>query len=115
MGLWPGDDYFGYRYDYSSEYVHVMKELWTTGHSDFKGTHFEMQNCMMQPTPSADIKIVAAGQSGRGMEFAAQYADYNFVMGTGINTPTACAPTCARLVEAAAKTGRDVGSTCSSW
>lgn len=28
MGLWPGDDHFGKRYDYSSEYVRVMQELW---------------------------------------------------------------------------------------
>lgn len=111
MGLWPGDDYFGYRYDYSTEYVRVMKELWETGHSDFQGEHFTMEGCMMKPVPSGPIPIVAAGQSGRGMEFAAQYADYNFVLGTGLNTPTACAPTCARLIEATAKTGRDVGST----
>jgi pyrimidine oxygenase len=69
-----------------------------------------MDHCMMKPTPSADIKIVAAGQSGRGMEFAADYADYNFVMGSGVNTPMACAPTAQRLVEASAKSGRDVGS-----
>ncbi len=30
MGLWPGDEYFGYRYDYSSEFVAVMRELWAT-------------------------------------------------------------------------------------
>ena len=44
------------------------------------------------------------------MEFSAHYADYNFVNGKGINTPTACAPTCQSLIDAAAKTGREVGS-----
>ena len=110
MGLWPGDDYFGYRYDYSTEYVQVMKDLWSTGESNHKGRFFEMKDCAMKPLPSRDIKIVAAGQSGRGMDFAAAYADYNFVMATGVNTPTACAPTCQKLVEAAVRTGRDVGS-----
>ncbi|WP_334174483.1 pyrimidine utilization protein A [Pseudoxanthobacter sp.] len=110
MGLWPGNDYFGYRYDYSSEYVHVMKELWSTGHSNFKGEHFTMNDCMLKPQPSADIKIVAAGQSPRGMKFAAEYADYNFALGSGINTPTAFAPANERLVEASALTGRDVGA-----
>ena len=33
MGLWPGDEYFGYRYEYSEEYVRVMQELWTKGSS----------------------------------------------------------------------------------
>jgi pyrimidine oxygenase len=110
MGLWPGDDYFGKRYDYASEYVTVMKDLWGTGLSNHKGTFFEMENCMMKPMPSSDIQLVVAGQSGRGMEFAAELADFNFVNGIGVNTPTACAPTVKRLVEAAAKTGRDVGS-----
>ncbi|WP_244937360.1 LLM class flavin-dependent oxidoreductase, partial [Methylobacterium crusticola] len=110
MGLWPGDAYFGYRYDYATEYVQVMRELWATGASDFKGAHFRMDGCMMKPVPSGPIAVVAAGQSGRGMEFAAAHADYNFVLGAGVNTPAACGPTCGRLVEAAARTGRDVGS-----
>ncbi|MCW6512563.1 pyrimidine utilization protein A [Lichenifustis flavocetrariae] len=110
MGLWPGDAYFGYRYDYSSEYVAVMKELWADGVSNFKGQHFTMTDCAMKPVPTNPIKIVAAGQSGRGMDFAAEYADYNFVLGIGINTPTACAETCQKLVAAAARTGRDVGA-----
>ena len=40
MGLWPGDEYFSHRYDYSSEFVAVMKELWDKGASDFKGKFF---------------------------------------------------------------------------
>lgn len=110
MGLWPGNDYFGYRYDYSSEYVHIMKELWSTGYSDFKGSHFTMKNCMMKPQPSTAIKIIAAGQSARGMKFAADYADYNFALGSGVNTPTAFAPANDRLMEARSLSGRDVGA-----
>ncbi|MFK0334323.1 pyrimidine utilization protein A [Rhizobium sp. NPDC090275] len=110
MGMWPGDKYFGYRYDYSSEYVHIMKTLWKDGVCTFDGTHFTMKDCRMLPTPQSKIEIVAAGQSPRGMEFAATYADYNFVLGTGINTPKAYAPGNERLIEAAAKTGRDVGA-----
>ncbi|MCB8882587.1 pyrimidine utilization protein A [Acidisoma cellulosilytica] len=110
MGLWPGDDYFGKRYDYATEYVTVMKDLWATGESNHRGEFFTMDACMMKPVPSAEIKLVVAGQSGRGVDFAATYADFNFVNGVGVNTPTACAPTAQRLVEAAAATGRDVGS-----
>jgi pyrimidine oxygenase len=110
MGLWPGDEYFSYRYDYSTEYVTVMKQLWATGECDMQGRFFKMDHCQMKPLPSGAIKIVAAGQSARGMEFSAAYADYSFVNGTGINTPTACAPTCQKLLDAAAKTGRDVGA-----
>ena len=38
MGVWPGEHYFAERYDYSTEYVRIMKELWETGRSDFAGT-----------------------------------------------------------------------------
>src|SRR6202020_2407988 len=37
MGLWPGDEYFSQRYEYAAEYVTVMRELWETGASNFKG------------------------------------------------------------------------------
>ncbi|KAH6654396.1 putative pyrimidine monooxygenase ruta [Truncatella angustata] len=110
MDLWPGDAYFGYRYDYATEYVQVLKDLWEDGVSNFKGKHFKMEDCKMSPKPAHDIKIVAAGQSARGVEFASNYADFNFAMGTGINTPTAYKDATSRLVEASEKTGRDVGS-----
>lgn len=110
MGLWPGNDYFGYRYDYATEYVQVMKDLWQDGTSNFKGKHFTMDDCKLAPQPSQPIKIVAAGQSGRGVEFASNFADYNFAMGSGINTPKAYGDASARLVEAATQTGRDVGT-----
>ncbi|KAI1376728.1 pyrimidine utilization protein A [Hypoxylon crocopeplum] len=110
MGLWPGDEYFGYRYDYATEYVQVMKDLWKDGVSNFKGKHFQMDDCKLSPRPKDGVKIVAAGQSGRGIEFASEYADYNFALGAGINTPTAFAQATSRLVGAAAKMGREVGS-----
>ncbi len=28
MGLWPGDQHFGKRYDYSTEYVRILRDLW---------------------------------------------------------------------------------------
>jgi pyrimidine oxygenase len=87
-----------------------MKELWANGECSFEGQHFTMKDCKLLPKPSADIEIVAAGQSPRGMQFAAQYANYNFVLGTGVNTPTAYAPGNAKLIEAASQTGRDVGA-----
>lgn len=110
MSIWPGNSYFGYRYDYATEYVQVMKDLWKNGKSDFDGKHFHMKDCKLSPQPENEIKIVAAGQSGRGLEFASQYADFNFVMGSGYNTPTAFAEANTRLVEAAEKAGRDVGA-----
>lgn len=110
MGLWPGEVHFERRYRYTTEYTQVMKELWENGESDFKGEFFTMDHCQMKPQPENKIELVTAGQSPAGIEFAATYADYNFVMGLGINTPTAHAKGIENLVEAARETGRDVGS-----
>src|SRR3954462_4061135 len=110
MGLWPGDAHFGKRYDYSTEYVRIMKDLWETGTSDLKGEFFQMDQCKLSPPPQVPIKLVAAGQSDRGMEFAATYCDFNFALGEGVNEPTKCAEVPARMLAHAAKIGRDVGS-----
>ncbi|TPQ18831.1 pyrimidine utilization protein A [Streptomyces sporangiiformans] len=111
MGLWPGDEHFGNRYARAAEYVTVMKELWSEGVSDFKGEFYEMDDCVLSPRPeSGHIDIVAAGQSGTGMRFAAEHADYSFILGSGVNTPLALSNSTATLMDEAKKTGRDVGA-----
>ena len=110
MGLWPGDQHFGQRYDYSTEYVQVLRDLWQTGQSDFQGRYFQMDACKLSPRPAAPVKLVSAGQSDRGMQFAAQYCDVNFALGEGVNQPTLAAAIPARMLEHGRLTGRDVGS-----
>ena len=110
MGLWPGDQYFGRRYDYAAEYVRIMRELWETGVSDFKGEFFQMDDCRLLPQPSVPMKLICAGQSAAGMAFTARWADYNFCLGAGVNTPLAFAPTVTRMQDAAAQTGRPISS-----
>ena len=63
MGLWPGEEHFKHRYEMVTEYVTVMKELWETGHSDFKGSYFTMNDCRLSPLPSRPIKLISAGTS----------------------------------------------------
>ena len=110
MGIWPGAEHYRRRYDYCAEYVTIMRELWATGRSDFKGDFFQMDDCRCLPLPDAKIPIICAAQSDAGTAYAAQYADYNFCTGGGINQPTAVAPSVARLIEATAQTGRDCGA-----
>jgi pyrimidine oxygenase len=110
MGMWPGDDYFAKRYDYVAEYVQILRELWETGRSDFKGEFFKMDDCRVSPKPKAEMKVICAGQSDAGLAFTAKYADYNFCFGKGVNTPTAFAPITNRLLAATEKTGRDVST-----
>jgi pyrimidine oxygenase len=108
MGLWPGDEYFSRRYEYLAEYVQILKELWAKGRSDFKGAFFQMDDCRLGPVPQSDIKIICAGQSNAGMTFTARYADYNFCLGKGFNTPTALTPIVERMQEVAAEEGRPI-------
>ena len=110
MGIWPGAEHYRRRYQYCSEYVTIMKELWSTGRSDFKGDFFTMDDCRCSPLPSRPIPIICAAQSDAGTAYAATHADYNFCNSFGVNKPTAMAPSVTRLVAATQKTGRHCGA-----
>jgi pyrimidine oxygenase len=110
MGIWPGAEHYRRRYEYCAEYVTVMRELWQSGRSDFTGDFFQMDDCRCLPLPTAKIPIICAAQSDAGTRFAAQYADYNFCTGGGVNQPEAVAPSVARLIDATAASGRDCGA-----
>ena len=110
MGIWPGEAHFRKRYEYCSEYVTVMKALWETGRSDFKGEFFQMEDCRLAPRPSAPIEIVGAAQSDRGMRFVAELGDYCFCGGGGLNQPETSAHVAGRLMAIARETGREVGA-----
>ncbi len=108
MGLWPGDEHFRNRYKMLDEYARILRELWATGVSDFKGDYYTMEDCRVRPVPEGDMKIICAGSSDEGLAFSAQWADYAFCLGKGVNTPKAFAFNNERLAAATAKTGRDV-------
>lgn len=108
MGLWPGDEHFARRYDMLSEYAQVLRDLWETGVSDFKGDFYQMEDCRVKPQPTEGMKIICAGSSDEGLAFSARYADYSFCLGKGINTPTAFSSVNERLAKATALTGRKV-------
>lgn len=110
MGLWPGEEHFRNRYAYLAEYTQILRELWDTGHSDFKGRYFQMDHCVLSPRPQARVKLICAGQSDAGMDFSARYADMNFCLAKGINTPRAAGATVERLQEAGSRIGREVGA-----
>ncbi len=108
MGVWPGDWYYEKRYDYATEYVQILKELWSNGVSDLKGEYFQMDDCRLSPPPQdGGVPLVCAGQSDRGMEFCATYGDYQFIIGT--EDLDVVRKDAGRLMAAAEKSGRDVG------
>ncbi len=108
QGLWPGDWYYEKRYDYATEYVRIMKELWADGVSDLKGEYFTMDDCRLSPRPdNGKIPLVCAGQSDRGMRFCAEEGDFQFIIGTAdLDVVRSDA---GRLVAAREQAGTDVG------
>src|SRR5262249_32807617 len=89
----------------------IMQELWKHGHSSFSGEFFKLDDCVLGPQPEAGrIDLVCAGQSDRGIAFCADYGDYMFIVGKGVNKPTSHRETTERLLAAGKKTGRKIGA-----
>ncbi|MFM7785379.1 MAG: LLM class flavin-dependent oxidoreductase [Gammaproteobacteria bacterium] len=115
MGLWPGDQHFETRYDYATEYVRVLRDLWSTGSCTFEGKFFQLHDARIKPMPSTFIPLVCAGQSGRGLRFTAECGERNFVIAGGnVNDIEAdigaLRGITANLQAEAAKVGRNVGT-----
>jgi len=81
MDLWPGSDFYETRYEFASEYLSILKDLWTTGRSDRKSKFWNLDDCHCFPTPDYPIPIVSAGQSPAGIAFCDSYADQRLVIG----------------------------------
>ncbi|MBM7572691.1 LLM class flavin-dependent oxidoreductase [Aquibacillus albus] len=83
MGLWPGDDYYQYRYEYTDEWLSIVKELWRNGRVTHHGKYFNLDDCLCQPTPitKPNPPIVCAGMSDTGLQFTVKHCDINFVVG----------------------------------
>ena len=106
MGLWPGDNYHDRRYEYTEEYINILRTLWREGRMTFKGEFFNLTDCTCYPTPGREIPIVCAGQSPRGQLFTARHAEFNFVFGGREKLRRIAQP----VIEESRKLGRNVGT-----
>ncbi|MGH7907780.1 MAG: LLM class flavin-dependent oxidoreductase [Candidatus Binataceae bacterium] len=106
MGLWPGDEYYDRRYEYATEYLHIIKALWRDGRVSHKGAFFDLPDCRCLPAPKREIPIVCAGKSPRGISFTAELGDHNFMTGDVESLKA----TSAQLNAEAARFGRKVGT-----
>lgn len=91
VGGWnkPEFDMFGaelaehdQRYEHLEEWFNAVQKLWTAdAEFDFDGRFIKMKGAVSRPQPIQKPRpaIMNAGGSGRGMRFAAQYADMCFV------------------------------------
>jgi pyrimidine oxygenase len=109
MGLWRGDDYFKYRYEFATEYLEVLRKLWATGRASHAGRFFQLDDCKSYPTPSRTVPIICAGQSERGLRFTAQHADFGFLGGQD-DTLEDLGALNLKLQQLARSYGRNVGA-----
>ena len=105
MGVLPAG-YDGYRYAYASEWLAVMKRLWTEPTVDFDGRFFHLRDCVADPKP-IQIRpfLVCAGVSEEGFRFTAQEADWSFLTAA---TPADTRALSDRMKKIAAEHGRAV-------
>ncbi|HEY7062415.1 MAG TPA: LLM class flavin-dependent oxidoreductase [Chloroflexota bacterium] len=69
------------RYEYATEWLEVVKRLWTAEEPfDYEGRFFQIKRGTQQPKPIQQPfpAVMNAGSSGTGRRFAAKYADMVF-------------------------------------
>jgi FMNH2-dependent dimethyl sulfone monooxygenase len=74
------------RYDVADEWIELTRRLWTEDTFDYVGEYFQAPGAHSRPAPVQDPYplIMSAGASGRGQQFAARWADINFIQGPDI-------------------------------
>jgi FMNH2-dependent dimethyl sulfone monooxygenase len=77
------------RYDAADDWISLAKRLWTEPEEfDYQGPYFTCPGAYSQPKPVQQPHplIMSAGNSPRGLAFAAKHADLNFVVGPDLAT-----------------------------
>ncbi len=70
------------RYDMAIEWIEIIKRLWTSEKEfDFDGKFYQVKNAAIAPKPlqKPHPVVMSAGASPKGRQFAARYADVNFI------------------------------------
>jgi pyrimidine oxygenase len=80
MGLWrdiPHDTL----YDVATEWITIVRRLWSEDHVSFDGTYYTLVDCVSNPKPlqKPHPPILCAATSDTGMRFTNQYCDASLV------------------------------------
>lgn len=80
MGLYP-EDFESYRHEYNTEWLEVVKRLWTGEPVDFSGKYFTLTGYASNPRPIQRPypTIVYATSSEGGFQFVAEHCDEAFI------------------------------------
>ncbi len=80
LGMLP-DDFGRVRYDYATEWIELVKRLWSEASVDHRGEWFHYQDAKSGPKPRQrpHPPIVCAGTSERGMTFTLTHGTHAFI------------------------------------
>jgi pyrimidine oxygenase len=81
MGLYP-ENYESYRYEYTEEWLEVVKRLWTEEKVNHQGKYFTLTDCEAFPKPVSDPSIVIATGSEWGYDFVGRACNEAFIGGS---------------------------------
>ena len=105
MGLFP-DNFENFRYDYTEEWLTIVKRLWSEDSVTHSGEYFTLEDCQSFPHPSQGaMPVVCATSSERGFKFIADFCTDGFFGGTDVETKKSRS---LRIKEVAAAQGRTV-------
>ena len=95
------------RYDVAEDWLKLIRALWAADQTfDYRGPHFTCANAYSEPSPiQAQPVIMSAGNSPRGIAFAARNADLNFVVAPDL---TGAAAAAQKVKAAAREHGREI-------
>jgi pyrimidine oxygenase len=81
MGLYP-ENFESFRYDYTEEWLTVVKRLWSEDGVTHRGRFFTLDDCQSWPKPvQPAVPIVCATSSDRGYRFVAEHCTDGFFGG----------------------------------
>src|SRR5205814_170468 len=85
MGLIP-EDYDRNRYEFATEWLTVLKQLWTDASVTHHGQYFHLEDCVSNPKPVRNPRpfLVCAAGSDEGLRFTAREADVSFISSRSI-------------------------------
>ncbi len=105
MGLYPRN-FEDYRYEYTEEWLTLVKRLWSEPSVTHQGKYFTFDDCQSFPQPvQRAIPIVCATSSDRGFQFIADHCTDGFFGGTTLESKIGRS---RRIKEVAAAHGRTV-------
>jgi len=87
MGIWKANVDHNELYDVATEWLTVVKRLWTEPRVDFDGKYYKLVDCDSDPKPLQKPypTVICAAVSDRGYEFTMRHADASLVNGSDVD------------------------------